>query len=48
MLSRDSLFLRNEIQKVVPDIELKQEINIEGAMVKVDLPLSVNFFWPNS
>ena len=48
MLSRDSLFLRNEIQKVVPDIELKQEINIEGEMVKVDIPLSVNFFWPNS
>jgi hypothetical protein len=48
MLSRDSLFLRQEIRKVVPDIELKQSINVGGESVEVDIPLSVNFFWPNS
>ena len=42
------MFLRKEIQKVTPDIELSQEINIEGDTVKVDVPMTVNFFWPES
>tara|TARA_R100001594_G_scaffold52966_1_gene86612 strand:+ start:132 stop:881 length:750 start_codon:yes stop_codon:yes gene_type:complete len=48
MLSRDSLSLRQEISKVTPDINLTQEIDIEGETVKVDIPMTVNFFWPNS
>ena len=48
MLSRDSLFLRKEINKVAPDIELEQEIEIEGETVKVDIPMTVNFFWPDT
>ena len=48
MLSRDSLFLRGEINKVSPDIELEQEIEIGGEMVKVDIPMTTNFFWPNT
>jgi len=48
MLSRDSLFLRKEINKVAPDIELEQEIEIEGETVKVDIPMTVNFFWPTT
>ena len=48
MLARDSLFLRNEMKKVSPDIELQQEIEIEGETVKVDIPMTVNFFWPQS
>ena len=48
MLSRDSLFLRGEISKVSPDIELKQEIEIGGEVVKVDIPMTTNFFWPNA
>ena len=48
MLSRDSLHLRTEISKVSPDIELTQTINIEGEEVNVDIPLTANFFWPNT
>jgi len=48
MLSRDSLFLRGEINKVSPDIELEQEIEIGGEMVKVDIPMTTNFFWPDA
>jgi len=47
MLSRDSLFLRGEISKVSPDIELQQEIEIGGDVVKVDIPMTTNFFWPD-
>ena len=48
MLSRDSLFLRGEISKVSPDIELQQEIEIGGEVVKVDIPMTTNFFWPDA
>ena len=40
--------LRQEITKVSPDIELKQEIDIEGEAVEVDIPMTANFFWPSS
>jgi len=46
MLARDSLFLRNEIRKSTPDIEMTQEVEIEGETVKVTIPMTVNFFWP--
>ena len=48
MLSRDSLYLRKEISKIAPDIELSQEVEIEGETVKVDIPMTVNFFWPST
>tara|TARA_Y100000114_G_scaffold58876_1_gene53866 strand:+ start:225 stop:974 length:750 start_codon:yes stop_codon:yes gene_type:complete len=48
MLARDSMFLRNEIKKMTPDIELSQEIEIGGESVKVDIPMTVGFFWPDS
>ena len=48
MLSKDSLYFRQEVTKVSPDIELEQEIEMEGDTVKVDIPMTVNFFWPNT
>ena len=48
MLSRDSLFLRGEINKVSPDIDLTQEIDIGGEMVTVTIPMTSNFFWPQA
>jgi len=48
LLARDSMFLRKEIKKVTPDIDLSQEIEIEGESVKVDIPMTVGFFWPES
>ena len=47
MLSRDSLHLRQEMKKMTPDIELKQEVEIGGDTVEVDIPMTVGFFWPN-
>ena len=48
MLSRDSMTLREELTKVSPDIELEQEVEIGGETVKVDIPMTVGFFWPNA
>ena len=48
MLSRDSLALRKEITRVTPDIEMSQEIELGGETVEVDIPLTADFFWPDS
>ena len=48
LLARDSMYLRSEIKRVTPDIELSQEVEIEGESVKVDIPMTVGFFWPES
>ena len=48
ILARDSMFLREELTKVSPDIELSQEIEIGGETVTVDIPMTVGFFWPEA
>ena len=48
MLSRDSLFFRSELLRISPDIDLTQEIEIEGETVKVAIPMTVGFFWPEA
>jgi hypothetical protein len=48
MLARDSLVLRQKINAISPDIQLKQEIEIGGDVVEVDIPLTTEFFWPAS
>tara|TARA_R110002020_G_scaffold280048_2_gene495868 strand:+ start:538 stop:1323 length:786 start_codon:yes stop_codon:yes gene_type:complete len=49
MLSKDSLALRNEIQRISPDIDMKQEVNFPGGdAVEVNIPMTVGFFWPDS
>jgi len=48
LLSRDSIILRQEIQRLSPDIELTQDVEMEGETVRVDIPMTVNFFWPTA
>ena len=48
MLARDSIALRNYIQKISPDIDLTSEIEIGGESVSVSIPLTVGFFWPQT
>jgi len=48
LLARDSIHLRKEISSISPDIELQQEVLIGEETVKVNIPMTVNFFWPDS
>ena len=48
LLSRDSIILRREINRISPDIQLTQDVEIGGELVTVDIPMTVNFFWPSS
>tara|TARA_R110002020_G_scaffold81172_1_gene201881 strand:+ start:17 stop:763 length:747 start_codon:yes stop_codon:yes gene_type:complete len=48
MLSRDSMALRAKMNEVAPDINLEQEIEVGGESVTVNIPMTVNFFWPKA
>ena len=48
MLARDSIALRKYMNDIAPDIELTQEIELGGDTVSVSIPLTVEFFWPQS
>ena len=48
MLSADSLALREFYARIQPDVILEQEVEIGGDMVKVNIPLTVRFFWPDA
>jgi hypothetical protein len=48
MLSKESLFLRDEVARLNPDINLKQTVDIDGEMVSLDIPMTVEFFWPKA
>ena len=48
LLARDSVVLRNYIKEISPDIDLTSEVEIGGEAVDVNIPLTVEFFWPQS
>ena len=48
ILARDSFAFREEIKRVSPDIDMSKEVEIGGEMVTVTIPMTTNFFWPNT
>ena len=48
LLARDSVALRNYIRDIAPDIDLTSEVEMGGETVSVSIPLTVEFFWPQS
>ena len=49
LLARDSKALRDHIIKIQPDIELKTQIENEfGELEEIDVPISLNFFFPDA
>jgi hypothetical protein len=48
LLARDSAVFRKHVTDISPDIDLTSEIEIGGETVSVSIPLTVEFFWPNT
>ena len=48
MLAKDSMYFRGVVKSNTPDINLTQEVEFEGETVKVDIPMTVTFFWPST
>ena len=47
MLATDSRALRKQIKDVSPDINLTAKIMIDNVEEDIDIPINLNFFWPD-
>jgi hypothetical protein len=47
LLAKDSRELRKYILSVSPDVDLTTMININGVEEDIDIPIGLNFFWPD-
>jgi hypothetical protein len=48
LLARDSRSLREHIKSIQPDINLKIPVEISGEIQEIELPIGVNFFFPDA
>jgi hypothetical protein len=46
-IASDSRSFRNYIKEISPDINLTYKINVNGVEEDIDVPISLNFFWPD-
>ena len=47
LLARDSRALREYIKEIQPDIDLKIFIELNGESLEIEVPIGVNFFFPD-
>jgi hypothetical protein len=46
-LAVDARAFRNHVKEVQPDVNLNITVEVNGGMEAIDLPITVNFFWPD-
>ena len=47
LLAQDSRALRLYIKNISPDVNLTTKIEINGVEEDIDIPININFFWPD-
>ena len=47
LLAADSRALRLYIKEISPDINLSTKVEVNGVEEDIDIPISLNFFWPD-
>ena len=47
LLASDSRALRSYIKSVSPDVDLSTKVVINGIEEDIDIPINLNFFWPD-
>jgi hypothetical protein len=47
LLAKDSRELRKYILSISPDVNLTTMVNINGVEEDIDIPIGLNFFWPD-
>jgi hypothetical protein len=47
LLAADSRALRLYIKEISPDINLSTRVDVNGVAEDIDIPISLNFFWPD-
>ena len=47
LLALDSRALRSYIKNTAPDVDLNYKVNIDGVEEDINIPINLNFFWPD-
>ena len=47
LLASDSRALRSYIRLISPDVNLSTKVNINGVEEDIEIPITLNFFWPD-
>ena len=47
LLASDSRALRSYIRLISPDVNLSTKVNIDGVEEDIEVPITLNFFWPD-
>ena len=47
LLAADSRALRSYIKSVSPDVDLSTKVVVDGVEEDIDIPINLNFFWPD-
>jgi len=47
-LASDARAFRQHVREVQPDVDLRVTVEVNGGMEVIDLPIGVNFFWPDA
>ena len=47
LLARDSRSLREHIKQNQPDVNLKTQVELSSGEEDVEIPINLNFFWPD-
>jgi len=48
LLARDARAFRQHVREVQPDVDLNVMVEVNGGMEAIDIPITVNFFWPDA
>jgi len=48
LLAKDSRALREYIRQIQPDVDLNVTIEVNGSEEEVEIPINLNFFWPDA
>ena len=48
LLARDARAFRQHVREVQPDVDLNTMVEVNGGMEAIDIPITVNFFWPDA
>lgn len=47
-LASDARAFRQHVRDVQPDVDLNVMVEVDGGMEAIDVPITVNFFWPDA
>ena len=47
LLAQDSRALRLYIKNISPDVNLTTKVEVNGVEEDIDIPININFFWPD-